>query len=175
MCLDPIENFKLFQNRVAKEYDAMALEFNFHIIDSTKSIAALHEEVINIVSNDLGKNFSFIVYQSIRLESSFLFVCLFFDHFVLLIHSVTFIFVCIYVCMYVCVSVGPLDQYKQAPQIYNIFDKDPLLDPPHIRNNYLHQTRGADYYFRNMLIKMRERFIQLWYCEILLSLVTLFF
>jgi hypothetical protein len=72
---DPIENFKMFQTRVAKEYDAMALEFNFHIIDSTKSIAALHEEVINIVSNELGIYYIFILpfsYSLILLFSHFI-------------------------------------------------------------------------------------------------------
>lgn len=100
----------------------------------------------------------------------YLFVCFFvflflsfvcFPSFILLI-LLTLLIVFILILILFVWCVGPLDQYKQAPQIYNIFDKDPLLDPPHIRNNYLHQTRGADYYFRNMLIKMRERFIQLW-------------
>lgn len=43
----------------------------------------------------------------------------------------------------------------------NIFDKDPSGDAENIRRNYLHEKRGAHFYFRNMLLPMQERFAQL--------------
>ncbi len=43
----------------------------------------------------------------------------------------------------------------------NLFDKDPAGDAENIRRNYLHEKRGAHFYFRNMLLPMQERFAQL--------------
>lgn len=41
------------------------------------------------------------------------------------------------------------------------FDKDPSKDAETARQHYLHDTRGAHFYFRNMLFPMQERFAQL--------------
>lgn len=43
----------------------------------------------------------------------------------------------------------------------NIFDKDPAADAENIRRNYLHEKRGAHFYFRNMLLPMQTRFAEL--------------
>ncbi|MDP3542361.1 MAG: dTMP kinase [Elusimicrobiota bacterium] len=43
----------------------------------------------------------------------------------------------------------------------NLFDKDPAGDADNIRRNYLHEKRGAHFYFRNMLLPMQTRFAQL--------------
>ncbi|PIR19484.1 MAG: hypothetical protein COV48_01740, partial [Elusimicrobia bacterium CG11_big_fil_rev_8_21_14_0_20_64_6] len=61
-------------------------------------------------------------------------------------------------------SLGALTGFKKAegPAAKpNIFDKDPSGDADNIRKNYLHEKRGAHFYFRNMLLPMQERFAQL--------------
>ncbi len=61
-------------------------------------------------------------------------------------------------------ALGPLSAYakhdgKKAAS--NIFDKDPAGDADNIRMNYLHEKKGAHFYFRNMLLAMQDRFAQL--------------
>ena len=61
-------------------------------------------------------------------------------------------------------SLGALSAFKPAedPLVKtNLFDKDPAGDAENIRENYLHEKRGAHFYFRNMLLPMQERFAQL--------------
>ncbi|MDE2143532.1 MAG: dTMP kinase [Elusimicrobia bacterium] len=61
-------------------------------------------------------------------------------------------------------ALGPLASFKkrEAPAAKaNLFDKDPAGDAENIRANYLHEKRGAHFYFRNMLLPMQTRFAQL--------------
>ncbi|MFI5347389.1 MAG: dTMP kinase, partial [Elusimicrobiota bacterium] len=60
--------------------------------------------------------------------------------------------------------LGPLSSFtkKSDPLARtNLFDKDPAGDAENIRTNYLHEKRGAHFYFRNMLLPMQDRFAQL--------------
>jgi len=46
---DPYESFKLFQERILREYDKMVEEFGLHVIDATLPIAEQQEQVREIV------------------------------------------------------------------------------------------------------------------------------
>lgn len=50
------ESFRLFQGRILEEYDAMAAEMGFHIIDATRSIEAQQQEIREIVLRELGES-----------------------------------------------------------------------------------------------------------------------
>lgn len=54
-----------------------------------------------------------------------------------------------------------LKKTTNRPAKLNIFDKDPAGDAENIRRNYLHEKRGAHFYFRNMLLPMQTRFAEL--------------
>ncbi|MFI5363422.1 MAG: dTMP kinase, partial [Elusimicrobiota bacterium] len=61
-------------------------------------------------------------------------------------------------------ELGPLESFKRADDPLaktNLFDKDPAGDAENIRENYMHEKRGAHFYFRNMLLPMQDRFAQL--------------
>ena len=61
-------------------------------------------------------------------------------------------------------ALGPLESFTPAVDPLaktNLFDKDPAGDAENIRENYLHEKRGAHFYFRNMLLPMQDRFAQL--------------
>jgi len=58
-------------------------------------------------------------------------------------------------------DVSALKKADQAAAKANLFDKDPAGDADNIRRNYLHEKRGAHFYFRNMLLPMQDRFAQL--------------
>ncbi|HEX4047888.1 MAG TPA: dTMP kinase, partial [Elusimicrobiota bacterium] len=61
-------------------------------------------------------------------------------------------------------ALGPLSSFKRAEdplEKTNLFDKAPAGDAANIRENYLHEKRGAHFYFRNMLLPMQDRFAQL--------------
>jgi dTMP kinase len=47
---DPVESFRLFQGRVLAEYDRMAPEHRFQVIDGTRSIDSQQQKVRSIVS-----------------------------------------------------------------------------------------------------------------------------
>jgi dTMP kinase len=47
---DPIESFRLFQGRVLKEYDRMASEYQFKVMDGTRSIDGQQQKVRGIVA-----------------------------------------------------------------------------------------------------------------------------
>lgn len=47
---DPVESFKLFQGRVLKEYDRMASEYGFKVMDGTKSIDGQQQKVRAVVA-----------------------------------------------------------------------------------------------------------------------------
>jgi dTMP kinase len=51
---DVEESFRIFQGRILDEYDAMAEEVGFHIIDATESIEAQQMRMREIVMNDIG-------------------------------------------------------------------------------------------------------------------------
>src|ERR1700730_18353589 len=51
---DVEESFRIFQGRILDEYDAMAEEVGFHIIDATQSIEAQQMRMREIVLNELG-------------------------------------------------------------------------------------------------------------------------
>ncbi len=49
-----VESFRLFQGRILEEYDAMAAEMGFHIIDATGSIEKQQQQMRDIVDRELG-------------------------------------------------------------------------------------------------------------------------
>src|SRR3954468_12665534 len=50
------ESFRIFQGRILDEYDAMAQEVGFHIIDATQSIEAQQMRMREIVMNEIGSD-----------------------------------------------------------------------------------------------------------------------
>jgi dTMP kinase len=48
------ESFRLFQGRILEEYDSMAAEMGFHVIDATGSIEQQQREMREIVLRELG-------------------------------------------------------------------------------------------------------------------------
>lgn len=50
------ESFRLFQGRILEEYDAMAEEMGFHVIDATQSIEAQQQEMRRIVMTEIGES-----------------------------------------------------------------------------------------------------------------------
>src|SRR5216684_663504 len=48
------ESFRIFQGRILKEYDAMAEEMGFHVIDATRSIERQQREMRRILLAELG-------------------------------------------------------------------------------------------------------------------------
>ena len=51
---DVEESFRIFQSRILDEYDAMASEMGFHIIDATQSIEEQQQQMRSIVLKHLG-------------------------------------------------------------------------------------------------------------------------
>jgi len=51
-----VESFRLFQGRILEEYDAMAGEMGFHVIDATGSIEDQQELMREIVMRELGES-----------------------------------------------------------------------------------------------------------------------
>ena len=49
-----VESFRLFQGRILEEYDAMAAEMGFHIIDATGTIEKQQQQMRDIVDRELG-------------------------------------------------------------------------------------------------------------------------
>ena len=52
---DVEESFRIFQGRILDEYDAMAQEMGFHIIDATQSIETQQMRMREIVMNEIGQ------------------------------------------------------------------------------------------------------------------------
>lgn len=52
------ESFRLFQGRILEEYDAMAEEMGFHVIDATQSIEAQQQQMRDIVMKEIGESLS---------------------------------------------------------------------------------------------------------------------
>jgi dTMP kinase len=52
---DPLESFKLFQARIVEEYEKMTSEFNFTIMDATKTIEDQQRQMRNIVKKHLPR------------------------------------------------------------------------------------------------------------------------
>ena len=52
---DPYESFRIFQGRILEEYDAMAEEMGFHIIDASGSIEEQQQQMRQIVMDHLGE------------------------------------------------------------------------------------------------------------------------
>jgi dTMP kinase len=50
------ESFRIFQGRIIEEYDAMASEMGFHVIDATGSIEQQQQEMRRIVLAELGES-----------------------------------------------------------------------------------------------------------------------
>ncbi len=50
------ESFRIFQSRILEEYDAMAGEVGFRIIDATLSIEDQQRQIRQIVTNELGES-----------------------------------------------------------------------------------------------------------------------
>jgi dTMP kinase len=48
------ESFRLFQGRILEEYDAMAEEMGFHVIDATRSIEDQQRQMRRIVTKAMG-------------------------------------------------------------------------------------------------------------------------
>ena len=53
---DPYESFRIFQGRILEEYEAMAEEMGFHVIDATKSIERQQKEMRRILAEELGES-----------------------------------------------------------------------------------------------------------------------
>jgi len=53
---DVEESFRIFQGRILDEYDAMAEEMGFHIIDAAQSIEAQQLRMREIVMNEIGES-----------------------------------------------------------------------------------------------------------------------
>src|SRR5204863_5632579 len=51
---DVEESFRIFQSRILDEYDAMAREMGFHIMDATESIEEQQKRMREIVMNEIG-------------------------------------------------------------------------------------------------------------------------
>lgn len=58
------ESFRLFQGRILEEYEAMANEMGFHIIDATQSIEKQQREMREIVMQELGESLRTTVLRS---------------------------------------------------------------------------------------------------------------
>ena len=52
---DVEESFRIFQGRILDEYEAMAEEMGFHVIDATKSIEEQQREMRAIVMQEVGR------------------------------------------------------------------------------------------------------------------------
>lgn len=48
------ESFRIFQGRILEEYEAMAAEFGFHVIDASKSIEQQQQQMRAVVTRELG-------------------------------------------------------------------------------------------------------------------------
>ena len=53
---DVQESFRIFQGRILDEYDAMAEEMGFHVIDATQSIEAQQQMMRETVMQELGES-----------------------------------------------------------------------------------------------------------------------
>jgi dTMP kinase len=53
---DVVESFRLFQGRILEEYEAMASEMGFHVIDATGSIEEQQRQMREIAMNELGES-----------------------------------------------------------------------------------------------------------------------
>ena len=49
------ESFRIFQGRILDEYEAMAEEMGFHVIDATQSIEEQQQQMRSIVRETLGR------------------------------------------------------------------------------------------------------------------------
>ena len=63
------ESFRLFQGRILEEYDAMAEEMGFHVIDATGSIEEQQKQMREIVMRELGESLRAGVLQPQKRES----------------------------------------------------------------------------------------------------------
>ncbi len=55
------ESFRLFQGRILEEYDNMAEEMGFHIIDATGSIEEQQSQMREIVLRELGESLEHVL------------------------------------------------------------------------------------------------------------------
>jgi dTMP kinase len=55
LSVDPMESFKLFQARIVAEYEKMVDEFNFTVMDATKTIEDQQRHMRNIVKKHLPR------------------------------------------------------------------------------------------------------------------------
>jgi dTMP kinase len=55
LSIDPMESFKLFQARIVAEYEKMTNEFNFTVMDATKTIEDQQRQMRNIVKKHLPR------------------------------------------------------------------------------------------------------------------------
>jgi dTMP kinase len=51
---DVEESFRIFQGRILDEYEAMAEEMGFHVIDATQSIEEQQRHMRDIVMSEIG-------------------------------------------------------------------------------------------------------------------------
>jgi dTMP kinase len=51
-----VESFRLFQGRILEEYDSMAAEMGFHVIDATGSIEQQQQQMREIVLREIGSS-----------------------------------------------------------------------------------------------------------------------
>jgi dTMP kinase len=62
------ESFRIFQGRILEEYDAIAGEMGFHVIDATGSIEQQQQEMRRIVLAELGESLETTVLRGIILN-----------------------------------------------------------------------------------------------------------
>ncbi len=60
------ESFRIFQGRILEEYEAMAEEMGFHVIDATKSIEKQQREMRRIFMQEVGGSLPNAVLESHR-------------------------------------------------------------------------------------------------------------
>ncbi|MBI3684678.1 MAG: thymidylate kinase [Acidobacteria bacterium] len=64
------ESFRIFQGRILEEYEAMAAEMGFHIIDATGSIEQQQRQMRKVVMHDIGRSLRDGVLRGTGLESN---------------------------------------------------------------------------------------------------------
>ena len=62
------ESFRIFQGRILREYERMAEEMGFHVIDATRSIEQQQREMRRILMRELGESLRQGVLEAPRSE-----------------------------------------------------------------------------------------------------------
>jgi hypothetical protein len=60
---DVEESFRIFQGRILDEYEAMAKEMGFHVIDATLSIEEQQRRMREIAMNEMGDSLESVLHR----------------------------------------------------------------------------------------------------------------